>query len=128
VMLHVNALVKNLAEANGDLFHSAEQAIQQRRTEVGIVNEVVGNAVDVPRNADGINKTENQHDPEWHARKKVKHPEEVSAVKNGRSDGNDVPACVRKNPRICLRPIDWNEVSRSWHSFRSRIGIHNICV
>jgi len=47
-MLHVNALVKHLAEANGDRFHDAEQAIQQRRSEVRIVNEVVGNAIDVP--------------------------------------------------------------------------------
>jgi hypothetical protein len=35
---------------------------------------------------------------------------------------------VRKDPGICLRPIDWNEVSRSWHSFRSRLQIHNIRV
>jgi hypothetical protein len=48
MMLHVNALVKNLAESNGDRFHDAEQAIQQRRPEIGIVNEVVGNAIDVP--------------------------------------------------------------------------------
>jgi len=127
-MLHVNALVKNLAEANGDRFHDAEQAIQQRRTEIGIVNEVVRNAVDVPRNADRINETENQHHPERHAWEKIKHPEEVSAVENGRCDRDNVPACVRKDPGICLRPIDWNEFSRSWHSFRSRLGIHNIRV
>ena len=48
----------------------------------GIVNEVVRNAVDVPRNADRINKTENQHDPERDAREKVKHAEEVDAVQN----------------------------------------------
>ena len=52
VVLHVNALVENLAEPNGDRFHDAEQAIQQRRAEIRIVNEVVGNAVDVPGNAD----------------------------------------------------------------------------
>src|SRR4029077_8234770 len=64
VMLHVNALVKDLTEANGNRFHDAEYPIQQRRTEIAIVNEVVRNAVDVPRNADRINKTENQHDPQ----------------------------------------------------------------
>ena len=44
------------------------------------MNEVVGDAVDVPRNADRINETENQHDPERNAREKVKHAEEVDGV------------------------------------------------
>src|SRR5215831_4905633 len=109
MMLHVNALVKNLPEANGDRFHDAEQTIQQRRPEIGIVNEVVRNAVDVPRNADRINKTKNQHDPERHTSEKIKHPEEVSTVQHSCCDRNDVPPCVREDPGICLRPIDWNE-------------------
>jgi hypothetical protein len=37
-------------------------------------------AVDVPRNADRVDKTEEEHDPKGHARKKIKHAEEVSAV------------------------------------------------
>ena len=51
-----------------------------RRPEIGIVNEVVRYAVDVPRNADRINKTENQHYPKRDAREEVKHAEEVDAV------------------------------------------------
>src|SRR5204862_1825664 len=57
----------------------------------------MGNAVDVPRNADRIDKTEDQHDPEWHTGKKIKHAEEVNAVENACRDWNNVPACVRKD-------------------------------
>src|SRR4029077_11816631 len=83
---------------------------------IGIVNEVVRDAVDVPRNADRINKTENQHDPERDAREKVKHAEEVDAVQNACRDRDDVPACVRKDPGICLRTLDRDQFTRrSWH-------------
>ena len=92
------------------------------------MNEVVGNPVDVPRNADRINKTENQHDPERNAREKVKHTEEVDAVQNACGDRDGVPGCVREDPGIRLRTIDRNEIGRGgWHSFRSQhVGIHNI--
>ena len=70
------------------------------------MNEIVGNAVDVPRNADGINKTENEHDPEWDAREKVEHSEEVNAVQNTGRDRDNVPACVREDLGIRLRTLD----------------------
>ena len=86
------------------------------------MNEVVRNAVDVPRNADRINKTENQHDPERDAREKVKHAEEVDAVQNGRCDRDDVPACVRKDPGICFRTLDRDQFIRSsWHCVQDRL-------
>ena len=80
VMLHVNAFVEDLAKADRDRLKNAEQTIEQRRTKVRIMNEVVGNAVDVPGNADRVDKTENEHDPKRNAGKKIKHAEEVSAV------------------------------------------------
>src|SRR4029077_1037972 len=96
--------------------------MQQRRTKIGIVNEVVRNAVDVPRNADRINKTENQHDPERHTREKVKHAEEVGAVQKGCRDRDDVPARVRKDPGICLRTLDRDQFTRrSWHCVQERV-------
>jgi hypothetical protein len=80
VMLHVNAFVEDLAKTGRDRFQDTEQTIEQRGTEVRIVNEVVGNAVDVPGNADRIDKTENEHDPKGDAREKIKHAEEVGTV------------------------------------------------
>lgn len=50
--------VKNLAETDRDRFQDAEQSIEQRRSEVGIMNEVVGNAIDVPGNAHRIDEAE----------------------------------------------------------------------
>ena len=79
-MLHVNAFVKDLAKTNRDGFQNAKQTIEQRRTEIRIVNEVVRDAVDVPGNADRVDKTEDEHDPKRDAREKIKHTEEVSAV------------------------------------------------
>jgi len=72
----------------------------------------MGNAVDVPRNADRINKTKDQHEPERDAREKVKHAEEVDAVQNACRDRDDVPACVRKNPGICLWTLDRDQITR----------------
>src|SRR4029077_4578324 len=96
--------------------------MQQRRTKIRIVNEVVRDAVDVPRNADRINKTENQHDPERDAREKVKHAEEVDAVQNACRDRDDIPACVRKDPGICLWTLDRDQFTRrSWHCVQGRL-------
>ena len=76
----------------------------------------MGYAVDVPRNADRINKTENQHDPERDEREKVKHAEEVDAVQNACRQRDDVPACVRKEPGICLWTLYRDQITRrSWH-------------
>ena len=75
------------------------------------MNEVVGYAVDVPRNANGINKAQNQHDPERDAGEKIKHTEEVDAVQNACGDRDDVPACVRKTPGICLWTLDCDQIT-----------------
>ena len=74
VMLHVNAFVENLAETDRDRFQDAEQTVEQRRTEIRIVNEVVGNAVDVPGNADRIDEAEDEHDPKRNPRKRKNIP------------------------------------------------------
>src|SRR5262245_3833475 len=48
VMLHVNAFVKHLTESDRNGFHDAEEPIPQRGPEIRVVNEIMGNAVDVP--------------------------------------------------------------------------------
>ena len=106
VMLHVDAFIKDLAEADRDRLQDAEQAIQQRRTEIGIVNEVVGDAVDVPRDADGVDQTENDHHPERHAREKVKHPKKVDAMQKAGRDWDRVPARLGKQFGIGCDPFD----------------------
>ena len=80
------------------------------------MNEVVGDAVDVPRDADGVDETKENYQPERNPRKKVKHPEEISAVQKGGGDRNCVPARMGKqfgigcdsfhDDRICFHGDD----------------------
>ena len=64
------------------------------------MNEVVGYAVDVPGNANGINKSKDEHHPKRYAREKIKHAEEIGAVNKGGRNRDRVPACVRKDPGV----------------------------
>jgi len=93
------------------------------------MNKVVGNAVNVPRDADRINKTEDQHHPERDTREKVKHAEEVDTVQNPCPNGDDVPACVREDPGICPRTLDRNQITRrSWHRVQERVLEYTIFI
>ena len=75
------------------------------------MNEVVGYAVDIPGNAYRIHKAKDEHHPKRHARKKIKHAEEVDAVKKGGSDWDRVPACVRKDPGVRPGAFDIYELA-----------------
>jgi hypothetical protein len=41
------------------------------------MNEIVGDAVDVPRNAHRIDEPKDQHEPQRQEREKEEHPKEV---------------------------------------------------
>jgi hypothetical protein len=110
VVLHVHAIVKGLAEPNDDRLEQSEKAIQERRTEIRVMNEVVRDAVDVPGNANRINEPEDQHDPERRAREQEEHPEEVGAMKQPRGDRDRVPAGKHEDPGIGLEPLGGNIV------------------
>ncbi|MDT4967829.1 MAG: hypothetical protein QOJ64_2566 [Acidobacteriota bacterium] len=105
VMLHVHAVVKGLAETDGDRLEKREEAVQERPTEVGVVNEVVRDAVDVPGDADRIDEPEDQHDPERRVREQEEHPEEVGEVEQLGEHRDDVPAGEREDLRIRLEPL-----------------------
>src|ERR1700730_10975632 len=97
VMCDMNAVVKNLAESDGDRFQNAEQPIEQGKAEVGIVNEVVRDAVDVPGNAHRIDEAENGHHPKRQHREEKEHSEEIRAMQERGGDRNKVPASVGEN-------------------------------
>ncbi len=97
VMLHVNTFIKDLTKADGDRFEYAEETIEQRRTKIRIMNEVVRDAVDVPRDANRVDETEEEHDPKRRARKQEEHPEEIGAVQKRSADWDYIPAGVGKN-------------------------------
>ena len=70
------------------------------------MNEVVRDAVDVPRHTHRINEAKNEHDPERDTREEIEHPEKIGAVENCGQHRNRVPTCVSKNPRISSRRFD----------------------
>ena len=104
-MLHVNAIIKNLAEAHCDRFQNTEQSIEQGRPEVGIMNEVVRNAIDVPGDAHRIDEAEGEHGPKRKNGKKKEHSKEINAMEERGRDGNNVPASEGENPRVGLQPL-----------------------
>ena len=80
------------------------------------MNEIVRDAVDVPRNAYRIDKTENEHHPQRQAREKIKHPEKVNTVHQGGGNRQRVPARVRKDLGISRRPLYRSQFARRhWH-------------
>jgi len=84
VMLHVNTFVENLAKPDRYRFQNAKKTIEQQRTKVRVMNEIVRYAVDVPQG---------------NTREQIEHGKEVNAVNKARRDWDRVPTCVRKNPR-----------------------------
>ena len=61
VVLHVDHVVVSLREAAGDAFKQAEKPVEQRRAEVGVMDEVVRDAVDVGVDANGVEQPEAEH-------------------------------------------------------------------
>ena len=75
------------------------------------MNEIVGDAIDVGVNHQGINEAHDQHDPERRIRKKEIHRQEVEEVKQAGQRGHDVPSRVRKNLRISFGAFDMDGFS-----------------
>src|SRR4051812_4365549 len=67
------------------------------------MNEVVGDAVDVPGNADRIDESQDEHDQKRNPWKKVKHSKKVRAVQDPGGDWNDVPSGMREKSGIRLQ-------------------------
>src|SRR5436190_2001764 len=96
------------SDEKNQLEHAPERlpfVLAHGRAKIGVVNEVVRDAVDVPGNADRIDESENQHDPERRVREQEEHPKEIGEMEQFRPDRNDVPARERKNPGISLEPL-----------------------
>src|SRR3979490_3032765 len=104
-MLHMNAIVEGLAETDCNRLEKGKDAVEERGTEVGVVNEIVGDAVDVPRDADGIKEAENQHHPERDSREKKEHPEKIGAVEKRGENRDSIPAGKGKKPGGRLEPF-----------------------
>src|SRR5690348_3202209 len=98
-MLQMNAFIEHLAKTDRDRLQDAEKTIEQRGAKVGVVNEVMRDAVDVPGDADRINEAKDEHDPERHSGEQPEHAEEVSAVHQSGDNRDRIPASIGEDPR-----------------------------
>src|SRR2546428_4304374 len=89
-MTLMNAFVELLGESNGDRFDPAKDSVQQRRAKVRIVKKVVGDAVDVPRDANRVDKAENSKSPPRQVRKREEESDEIGAMRQSGEHRNGV--------------------------------------
>ena len=73
MMLEMNQVIKLLGITHCYRQQPAEKSIGRFPLKVWIVNEIVSNPVDVPRDADGVNKAQDQHDPQRSVWKQKEH-------------------------------------------------------
>src|SRR3954451_23384611 len=96
MMLHVDRVVVGLRKTTGDRLAEREEPIQQRRPEERIVDKIVTDAVDVGVHHQGVDKAEDEHDPERRVRVEKEEGEKIREVKEARESRESIPARVRK--------------------------------
>jgi hypothetical protein len=92
VVAAVDGVVEGLREADGDGFEEGEGVVEWGEFEVGVVEEVVGDAVDVPGDADRINKPETDEPIpfQMQVRKGEEEKDQVGKVGKSRQHRNDI--------------------------------------
>src|SRR5581483_12040416 len=110
VMVLMDLLVEDLRKADRDRLHNTEDAIQRRALEIRIVQKVVRDAVDVPRNADRPHEAERNQRPPWQLREKKKQRDEIGELRQRGENRNRVVSRVPEKRRIgCAFHVPWPE-------------------
>jgi hypothetical protein len=81
MVLEMNQVIELLGIAHRYRQQPAEKSVGRFPLEVRIMNEIVSDPVDIPRDADGVNKTENQHDPQRSMWKQKEHGNHKSGMR-----------------------------------------------
>jgi hypothetical protein len=97
MMTVMHVLIKSLGNSKSDRLHDAEESIEKSRSEKRVVNQVVSNAVNVPRNTDRIYQTHTNEHPPRGIRKHEEKRDDVCEVKQAANDTNGVPFRVCKD-------------------------------
>jgi hypothetical protein len=87
----MDILIKCLRESERDGFHDGKHPIQRTPTEIGVVNKVVRNPVDVPGNANGVEESQANQHPPWSNRKEREQGQNVSKVQHSAQDRQCIP-------------------------------------
>lgn len=91
VMPLMNIFVEGLRKTHRQRFDQAEHPIQKMGSKIGIVEKIVGDAVDVPRNADRIGKPHADEHPPGSEGKNGKEREHKCKMRQPGKNRNDVP-------------------------------------
>ncbi len=70
--------------------------------EVGVVEKIVGDAVDVPGDRDAPDKAHHTPGPPGHATKGVEEQAQIGEMADAREDGNNVPVGVSEKPGVFI--------------------------
>jgi len=87
----MNVFVKGLGKTNAKRFHQTENTIEGSPREIGVVQEIVGNPIDVPGNADRV---DNSHEDDYPPRSNGKNREKgqhIGKVQKTAQRRQDIP-------------------------------------
>ena len=84
-------LVEGLGDAERHRQHDTVQPIQYPGSEVGVVNVVVRDAIDIPRNADRVDDSQADQEPPRRKRENEKQRQNVRAMKHSGDHRQCIP-------------------------------------
>ncbi len=87
----MNVFVKGLGKTHAKRFHQTENTIEGSPREIGVVQEIVGNPIDVPGNADRV---DNSHEDDYPPRSNGKNREKgqhIGKVQKTAQRRQDIP-------------------------------------
>jgi len=104
VVSAVDGVVEGLGEADGEGFEEGEAFVEEIELEVGVVEEVVGDAVDVPGDGDGPDQAQGDEvvPGEAEISEGVVEEDEVGRVCEGGEDGDDVPRGIGQEDGVLV--------------------------
>ncbi len=99
VMTQVDVVIELLRKAVGQRQNEAVDAIERRRDEERVVDEVMADRIDAPRDRDRIDQRErNPHRP-WHRVKAEEQERDEREVPQSHQHREKIPRCVREESR-----------------------------
>src|SRR5258708_14721636 len=105
MVLEMNQVIELLRITHRYRQQPAEKSVSRFPFEVRIMYEIVSDSVDVPGDADGVNKTQNQHDPQRSVRKQKEHRNHKSGMVEHRNYRNPVFIGMGQNLHIAFDTI-----------------------
>ncbi len=91
VVTHMHAVIKGLGKPNGQGFNQAKEPVEEAGGEIGVVDKVVRDAVDIPGDADGIHRAHEQQQPPRGMRKHQEHGDDIGQMPKATQHRDNIP-------------------------------------